>query len=204
VADLDPTPIVEVLRAAMPDATVEALATAIDMPTLLVDRAHSLQTLQTLRDHPALQFALLSDVTAVDRLPAEPRFEIVYHMACLGAAYAIGEPAPPRRLRVKVGVPADDARVASATSLFPSAGWPEREVFDLFGIAFDHHPDLRRILTADDWTGHPLRKDYPVQIRKTAQSWEPIQLSVEEFAENIRQQRAKAATDAGDPGRSRD
>jgi NADH-quinone oxidoreductase subunit C len=204
VAEIDPTPIVEILRAAMPDATVEALATAIDMPTLLVDRAHSLQALQTLRDHPALQFALLSDVTAVDRLPAEPRFEIVYHMACLGAAYAIGEPAPPRRLRVKVGVPADDARVASATSLFPSAGWPEREVFDLFGIAFDHHPDLRRILTADDWTGHPLRKDYPVQIRKTAQSWEPIQLSVEEFAENIRQQRAKAATDAGDAGRSRD
>jgi NADH-quinone oxidoreductase subunit C len=200
VAVPDASPIVDILRAAAPAASVE-VGDAIDMPTLVVGRDHALQVLGVLRDHPALQFALLSDVTAVDRLPAEPRFEVVYHLACLGEAYAHGPAAPPRRLRVKVPLPGDDARLSSVVSIFPMAGWPEREVFDLFGVSFEQHPDLRRILTPEDWTGHPLRKDYAVQIRKAAQSWEPIQLSAEEFAENIRQQRERAASQAKDSGR---
>jgi NADH-quinone oxidoreductase subunit C len=206
VSTFDASGIIDVLREAVPGATVDAVA-AIDMAAVSVDLGHTLEVLRVLRDHPALQFAFLADVTATDRLPAQPRFEVVYHLACLGAAYLTSPgaaPAPVRRLRVKVAVPGDDARIASVVSLFPSAGWPEREVFDLFGIAFEHHPDLRRILTPEDWTGHPLRKDYPVQIRKTPQSWEPIQLTVEEFAENIRQQRARAASEAGDAGRPRD
>jgi NADH-quinone oxidoreductase subunit C len=93
---------------------------------------------------------------------------------------------------MKVRVPGDDAWVPSVVSIYPAAEWPEREVFDLFGIAFEGHPDLRRILMPDDWEGYPLRKDYPVQIRKDTQFWSPIQLSPEEFAENIRAQREVA------------
>jgi NADH-quinone oxidoreductase subunit C len=203
MAETDATPILDVLRGAVPDATLEARA-AVDMPTIGVDREHILDVLRALRDQPELQFALLADVTAVDRLPAEPRFEIVYHLACLGEAFATGAAAPLRRLRVKVPVPGDDPRIVSAVSVYPAANWLEREVFDLFGITFEHHPDLRRILTPEDWSGHPLRKDYPVQIRKTPQSWEPIQLSVEEFAENMRRQRAVASERAHEAGPPRD
>jgi NADH-quinone oxidoreductase subunit C len=192
---VDAAPLLDILRAAVPEAALEA-ADAVDMPTLFVDRDHAFEVLQVLRDHPDLQCTLLADITAIDRLPAEPRFEVVYHLACLGAAYATGPAAPARRVRVKVALPSHDPRLTSLVEIYPGAGWPEREVFDLFGVTFERHPDLRRILTAEDWTGYPLRKDYPVQVRKTPQSWQPIQLSVEEFAENMRQQRAGAAAQA--------
>ena len=178
----------ETLRRAVPGANVDA-GDAVDMTTIYVDRDHLVGVLRALRDDRSLQFSFLADVTSVDVWPAEPRFEVVYHLACLGAAYG---DAPARRLRVKVRAPGADARVPSATPVFPGAGWPEREVFDLMGIAFDGHPDLRRILTPDDWQGHPLRKDYPVQVRKDAQSWEPLQLTVEEFASNVRDAHARA------------
>jgi NADH-quinone oxidoreductase subunit C len=118
---------------------------------------------------------------------------LVYHLACLGAAYAAGTAAEPRRLRVKVALDDEAPRAPSMSSVYPTAGWPEREVFDLFGIVFEGHPDLRRILMPDDWEGAPLRKDYPVQIRKTPESWSPIQLTAEEFAANVRAHRDQAA-----------
>jgi NADH-quinone oxidoreductase subunit C len=188
----DPT-IADTLRRAVPGAAIDA-AYAVDMPTIYVDREHLIDVLRTLRDDRSLQFALLAEVTAVDLLPAEPRFEVIYHLACLGAAFG---DAPARRLRVKVPLPGTDPRVASATSIFPGAGWPEREVFDLMGISFDGHPDLRRILTPDDWQGHPLRKDYPVQVRKDSASWSPLQLTPEEFAANVRDVRARSDRAAG-------
>jgi NADH-quinone oxidoreductase subunit C len=194
---MDTASLLDLIRRAVSGATID-LVPSVDMPTIVLDRDHVLETFRVLRDHPQLQFSLLSDVTAVDRLPAEPRFEVVYHLACLGEAYAKGTPAPVRRLRVKVGVPGDDPRLPSVVSLFPAANWPEREVFDLFAIGFEGHPDLRRILMPDDWEGAPLRKDYPVQIRKTPQGWSPVQLTAEEFAENIRAQHAAATARAAE------
>jgi len=197
--------LIDAIRQAVPGVAVDEVP-SVDMPTLVVDRDRLREVLAVLRDHPALQFALLADVTAVDRLPAAPRFEIVYHLACLGETYVIGPgpAAPPRRLRLKVGLPADDPRVPSVASLYPTADWLEREVFDLFGVLFTDHPDLRRILMPEDWEGYPLRKDYPVQIRKTTQTWSPIQLSAEEFAEHVRSQRAQATTRSDDPRGPRD
>ena len=190
---MDTASLIDLLRPLVPGASI-ALLPSIDMPTISLDRDHVTETFSVLRDHAQFQFAFLSDVTAVDRLPAEPRFEVVYHLACLGAAFTKGAaaPAPARRLRVKVPVPGDDPRLASVVSLYPAANWPEREIFDLFAVVFEGHPDLRRILMPDDWEGAPLRKDYPVQIRKTPQGWSPVQLTVEEFAENIRAQHAAA------------
>jgi NADH-quinone oxidoreductase subunit C len=193
------TLVAEALRVAAPGATIEP-ASAADMPTAYVDREHLLDVCRLLRDDPALQFALLADVTAVDYFPAEPRFEVVYHFACLGSAYVTApgaEPAPARRFRLKVRLSGADASVPTVTGLYPTANWLERELYDLMGLRFEGHPDLRRILMAEDWVGHPLRKDYPVQIRKDTASWEPIQITAEEFAENVRAARAKADKAAG-------
>ena len=101
-----------------------------------------------------LQYNMLSDVTAVDYLGKEPRFMVVYNL------YSIPNK---DRLRVKVPVTEGDCAVDSLCTLWNSANWLEREVYDLFGITFTNHPDLRRILMTDDWVGHPLRKDYPLQ-----------------------------------------
>ena len=186
---MDAADILQTLTDALPAATLVAGASA-DMPVIYVERDQLIEVCRTLRDHPALQFALLSDVTAVDGHPATPRFEVIYHLACLGAGYAVGAPAPARRLRLKVRLAgADDIHVPTLVRIYPVANWLEREVFDLFGVIFDGHPDLRRLLTPEDWEGHPLRKDYAVQIRKDAQSWSPLQLTAEEFARNIRDQR---------------
>jgi NADH-quinone oxidoreductase subunit C len=158
---MDATDVLHVLRARVPDASLDDRS-GVDMPAIVVDCEHILAVCQVLRDDPELQFALLIDVTAADYLPASPRYEMVYLLACVGEAYATGPSAPARRLRLKVRVPDSDPRVASVVPVFPAAAWPEREVFDLFGILFDGHPDMRRILMPDDWQGHPLRKDSPV------------------------------------------
>jgi NADH-quinone oxidoreductase subunit C len=192
---MDTTAVLDVLRAELPDAAITDVSRA-DMPAIEVNREQIVETCRVLRDHPDQQFALLVDVIGVDYHPATPRFEIVYLFACLGAAYATGPAAPARRLRVKVRVPGDVAALPSITSVYRSANWPEREIFDLLGIRFEGHPDLRRILMPEDWEGYPLRKDYPVQIRKTPESWSPAQLSVEEFAENMRVQRERASHDS--------
>ncbi len=73
--------------------------------------------------------------------------------------------------------------------MWPGAGWPEREVYDLFGIVFEGHQDLRRLMMTEDWEGHPLRKDYPVQVRKDAQTYMPLQVTAEEFRANMERDR---------------
>ena len=109
-------------------------------------------------------FTMLLDLGGVDYLGREPRFDVVYHLLALPArAATVAEVGTPRRLRLLVGVPAEGPELPSATGLWPSADWAEREIFDLFGIVFTGHPDLRRIQMPYDWTGHPLRKDYPLR-----------------------------------------
>jgi len=99
------------------------------------------------------KFIRLSSVTAVDRYPSEPRFEVVYHLHSIERN---------ERLRLKCRLRGDTPVIESVTSVWRGANWYEREVFDLFGIQFTGHPDLRRIMMPDDWEGHPLRKTYPV------------------------------------------
>jgi NADH-quinone oxidoreductase subunit C len=124
---------------------------------IVVPRETVLEALGTLRDDPELAFDMLADLTAVDYLPREPRFEVIYQLNSLTHHH---------RLRVKAGVPGDDPQIASASSLWNSALWAEREAWDLFGIRFAGHPDLRRILMYPEFEGHPLRKDYPVNKRQ--------------------------------------
>jgi len=107
-----------------------------------------------LRDHAELRYNFLSDLTCVDWYPNEPRFHVVYHLFSMARL---------RRLRLKVRLPGDDPAVDSITSVWPAANFFEREVYDLFGVRFHGHPYLRRLLMPENWEGHPLRKDYPVE-----------------------------------------
>jgi NADH-quinone oxidoreductase subunit C len=107
--------------------------------------------------HDEVGFDMLMDVTAVDYLGETPRFEVVYHLYSLDRN---------ERLRVKARVEQDAPSLSSVTPLYASANWMEREVFDLYGISFEGHPDLRRILLYDEFEGHPLRKDYPKERRQ--------------------------------------
>jgi NADH-quinone oxidoreductase subunit C len=126
-------------------------------------------TLERLRNEG---FALLLDIGGVDYLGREPRFDVVYHLVKVSvAARTIEAIGRPERVRVLCGVAGSEPEVPSVVDLWPSADWAEREVFDLFGIRFAGHPDLRRIQMPDDWTGHPLRKDYP--LRGPAQERSP-------------------------------
>ena len=122
-----------------------------------VSREAAPAVLRALRDEPDFEFNFLIDLTAVDWMGREPRFEVVYQLKSISRNH---------RLRVKVPVPGDDAWVTSAVELWKSADWLERECFDMFGIDFRDHPDLRRILMYDSFVGHPLRKDYPVDRRQ--------------------------------------
>ncbi len=122
--------------------------------TISLNAPSLLRVCQFLRDTPPFSFNFLSDVTALDHYPQEPRFETVYHLFSIGTN---------QRLRLKVKLPGDDPRVSSVTPVWPGANVFEREVFDLFGIVFEGHPFLQRLLLPEDWEGHPLRKDYPTE-----------------------------------------
>jgi len=122
--------------------------------TVVVPANQLLRTAEFLASEPSLRFTFLEDLTAVDRFPLEPRFELNYQLLSIENAV---------RLRLKVKLPGADPAVQTVTSVWPTANWQEREVFDLFGVRFQGHPDLRRILMPEGWEGNPLRKDYPVE-----------------------------------------
>jgi NADH-quinone oxidoreductase subunit C len=179
-----------VLRELLPDVVLTEVA-AVDQPCILVPSEAIARVAHLLRTDSALQFHVLAELTAADYWPAEPRFEVVYHFVCLGAA-AYGDPSapPPARLRVKARVHGESAWIPSICATYPNADWYEREVYDLFGIEFDGHPNLSRILMPDDWEGHPARKDYPVQIRKPVDIGMPLEMTEDEFVRSVERQRA--------------
>jgi NADH-quinone oxidoreductase subunit C len=154
--DHEDHPVLRRLLDAHGDA-VSATHARLGDATAVVREFYLLEVMRFVRDDPALAFEMLSDVCAVDYLPRVPRFEVVYHL------YSVKHN---HRLRVKVLVDGKSPSVPSLTALWPSANWMEREVWDLYGIRFEDHPDLRRILLYDEFEGHPLRKDYPKERRQ--------------------------------------
>ena len=143
------------IRVAFDDGTVRN-GSAVGCESVIAEREALLSFMAFLREDPELSFDFLVDVTAVDRLrlDEETRFAVVYQL------YSHKHN---RRFSVSVPVPEADPRIQSVVSVWPGADWLEREVYDMFGIVFDGHPDLRRILMPDDFGSYPLRKDYPLQ-----------------------------------------
>ena len=133
---------------------IQAVKFDRDEMTIVVDRSALREACALLREDPACPFNFLSDVTCVDWYPAEPRFEVVYHLLSIPKK---------ERVRLKVRLNSSSPTIDSLTSIWPGANYFEREVFDLFGVRFAGHPYLRRIMMPEDWEGHPLRKDYPVE-----------------------------------------
>jgi NADH-quinone oxidoreductase subunit C len=135
-------------------AAVEGAKFDRDELSIYVERSSLREACALLRDDTNCPFNFLADVTCVDLHPTEPRFEVIYHLLSLSKK---------ERVRLKVRLGSDGPAVESVTSVWPAANFFEREVFDLFGIRFTGHPYLRRIQMPEDWEGHPLRKDYPVE-----------------------------------------
>jgi len=144
------------LRERFPDAVIATHTNSGDA-TVQIKSDALVDVCTFLRDDPALAFDFLVDVTAVDYIGSVPRFELVYHLCSLQRQH---------RLRIKTRVPEDDPHVASVTPVWIGANWLERETYDMYGIRFDGHPDLRRIYLYEEFQGHPLRKDYPKEKRQ--------------------------------------
>jgi NADH-quinone oxidoreductase subunit C len=121
--------------------------------TLIVPAERIVDVCHRLKTDPEYGFNVCMDISAVDHLPRQPRFDVNYHLANVPSG---------QRLRVKVMLPGPDPVVESVTSVWGTADWWEREVYDLMGVVFTGHPDLRRIEMPEDWEGHPHRRDYPV------------------------------------------
>jgi NADH-quinone oxidoreductase subunit C len=151
--DLEQNPIIAKIRAWRPEA-VAGVSSFCGELTVVIYREHLRPLAEYLISDPDLAFTYLSDVTGVDRFPIEPRFELNYHLLSLTKRLTV---------RLRVRLPGDDPATESVVSVWPTANWHEREIFDLFGIRFEGHPNLRRMLLPDDWEGYPLRKDYPVE-----------------------------------------
>ena len=143
---------VEAIKAALPGALQDVVEFRGET-TLYIEPSQIAAVGALLRDADGLRYNFLVDVTGVDNYPDAPRFAVCYHLYSM--LYN-------RMLRLKVRLPEDDPVVPTVTPVWPTANWQEREAYDMFGIVFEGHPDLRRILMTEDWEGHPLRKDYPL------------------------------------------
>jgi NADH-quinone oxidoreductase subunit C len=150
LAEHGANPAIVAIQSALPEALLDAKFDCGEL-TLKIVREH-IRAAAALVQKSGYNF--LEDVTCVDYYPIEPRFQVIYHILSLGL-----------KARVRLAVPVEslDLELDSITPVWPSADFYEREVFDLFGIRFGGHPNLRRIMMPDEWEGHPLRKDYPVE-----------------------------------------
>jgi len=152
----DDSPELRLIQASFPNDIVSSRLFRGEK-TIIVKKENIVAICKLLRDDPSTNYNYLSDMTAVDRLKFmkddEARFEIVYNIYSMGTF---------QRFRLKAEVSEDDQTIDTVESVWPNANWVEREIFDMFGITFNNHSDMRRILMADDWIGHPLRKDYPL------------------------------------------
>jgi NADH-quinone oxidoreductase subunit C len=137
--------------------------TPTDVPIIYVAKESIIEVLRELKEGAEFQYDFLADLTATDE-EIEPRFEVVYNLASLGTS---------ARIRVKARV-RDGEDLPTATVLWTGANWAEREVWDMFGVKFRGHPDLRRILMDERWQGHPLRKDYPLRGYQLFPDTQPI------------------------------
>ncbi len=151
--DLEKNPILAKIRAWHPEAIADLISFRGEI-TVVVPRQHLRPLAEFMYSDPDLKFTYLSDVTGMDRFPIEPRFELNYHLLSLSRRETI---------RLRVRLPGEDPVIETVIPVWPTANWHEREIFDLFGIHFEGHPNLRRMLLPDDWEGYPLRKDYPVE-----------------------------------------
>lgn len=154
---VEENPIIQQLRGWDKEAIAEVSQFRGEL-TIVVPREHILRAAEYLQAEPGLEFDFLSDISAVDRFPMEPRFELNYHLLSIPLRHT---------LRLRVWLSGRDPMVSTMIPVWPTANWHEREIYDLFGIRFDGHPELHRILMPDDWEGYPLRKDYPVEGFRT-------------------------------------
>jgi len=152
---MEKTALLDLLRQKFPREVKEAF-TDLGDEVIIIEQDSLLPVVKFLRGQPH-QYGLLLDLTCVDYLGQEPRFEMVYHL------YSLTQN---KRLRIKTRLSKKELRIASLTELWKNANWLEREVYDLFGINFEGHPDLRRIFMYDGFEGYPLRKDYPLRKRQ--------------------------------------
>jgi NADH-quinone oxidoreductase subunit C len=150
--------VLDVLVGELPNA-IEETGSHVGDEMAVVKRERLVEVMTLLRDHDELRMNLLADLTAVDYLGQTPRFEVVYQLYSIPLKH---------RVRVKVRVPEDSAQcwVPTVSHLWMAANWAEREVWDLYGIRIEGHPDPRRILMYEEFVGHPLRKDYPQNARQ--------------------------------------
>ncbi len=150
---MHPENIVAEIRERFPDEVL-ASGSTFGQTWAVIRRDKADHICRYLKEDPDIKMNYLVDVTAVDWKPKTPRFEVVYHLHSIAHGHS---------LRLKVPVEEEDAWVPTVSTIWRTANWHERETYDLFGIRFEGHPDLRRILMPDDWVGHPLRKDYPLE-----------------------------------------
>jgi len=162
IAGLNPKDIAEKIKEQFPDQVIDT-AEFRDQVAVIVKRDKIVEICRYLHDDPHLSLDHLQDVTAVDYLnKKDVRFEVVYNLYSIKYHH---------KIRIRAQVPENDPEIDSVVPIWAGANWHERECFDMFGIVFTGHPDLRRILLPEDWEGHPLRKDYPLKGPEPEKDW---------------------------------